>query len=354
MTRLDDAALAAHLGRRAQRPGAMGERERDARLWSIVLARLDAEVQTPGWRLARPRWARLATVAGLAALLAGAGLVTLPIGDQAPSATPDRLRIQVLNADELGSLVDEASWHHYAGRAVIVSAELNWTANLCLPSPDCILGFFASSPAPTFLRAGESSGDPVNLSPPLAVRVRGLHEVDLIGPARLPADSGAPWTLPALIAEQVRYQTDRAAGLTVYPVDSWLSHGFPSPSCPAPIDESGNIVEPGPFGCGDAAWLAPDATQPTRVTRSETSTSYAVSPPEGALRVQNGAYQQFAPDLGLTDADGLPTPQRAIYLTRRAASAADPCFLCEGTPRAEVVARLDPVIAPDTSPATAP
>lgn len=98
------------------------------------------------------------------------------------------------------------------------------------------------------------------------------------------------------------------------------------------------------MGCGLAAWLTPLEEQPT--TGGPNSIEVAV--PRDGLRVQNGAYDAFAPDpVRGPNLPGIETRRRGLYLVRPNLTSVDACFMCTplGGP-VEIVARVDPLTIP--------
>jgi hypothetical protein len=66
------------------------------------------------------------------------------------------------------------------------------------------------------------------------------------------------------------------------------------------------------------------------------------------LRVQNGAYDVFAPTpFNSTPDDPLPPPQHGMYLIGAPVDVGETCFACDSSNlAAEIAARLDPVSVP--------
>lgn len=121
-------------------------------------------------------------------------------------------------------------------------------------------------------------------------------------------------------------------------VDGWLSTMGIPPACPAPL---GGIAN-GPFGCGQAAWLT---DQPFTATVPAGTDGWNTTGPARGLRVQNDAYETFAPNRAVTDSAGFAASERGLYLIASADPMPSECFMC-ATVRGTLLARIDPVSVP--------
>ena len=156
-----------------------------------------------------------------------------------------------------------------------------------------------------------------------------------LGPIDEPTGGGS-WTVAALeplLEPDPNVDAHRLRGLQV--VEAWLV-GTPPLGCgpvsPYPED---------PNGCGPMAFLTDERDEPASIGSGGT-----VRPPDVALRVQDGAYEAFAPAPQISD--GATEPRRATWLVR---PSTDHCLLrahepCE--PAWRLVARLEP-LPPDPS-----
>jgi hypothetical protein len=336
---MDDLALARHLQRRAQVGAFETERERAGRLWAAAFAVVENE------KARRSRWPAfntwqpgLAAVLVIMALVLASGIIppgtssgTHDPGGGSAGASAAVPSVELLDASELAALTAPDAWSANTGRVVLVEADLTFVYGaMCKPDTDCLVGYFQAS-EPIALRVNRSLVSKVDPTRPLAVVVTGEHQVDLVG-ALLMAGARITWTASELREALAAQRAPDPAVL--YAVDGWLGHAGPIP-CPAPIDANGNIGTWGPYGCGDVAWLAIDDTP-------------RAHPPLDGLRVQNGAYQAFAPLLGPSAA------QSGVYLVRAPIVEPDDCFGCEGSVPAEIVARLAPIAGPATEPDASP
>lgn len=113
-------------------------------------------------------------------------------------------------------------------------------------------------------------------------------------------------------------------------VSGWLVAGPPVP-CPQqnPAPPADTPFEPCP-----GAWLTGDMVQPWTVT----PTSISMTPPAMGVRVQYGAYGQFAPDPA-AQPDGTVAPRFGTYLVRLVT---DTTIGPDGPRGWQVVGRLDP------------
>lgn len=165
----------------------------------------------------------------------------------------------------------------------------------------------------------------------VALGLRDDRAVLYLGLVAEPPSGGGAWTVPQLLAKP-----QPLAG-SLYLVDAWLGDVAPllcPPSLDGPTPEAGRDVS-----CGQPGWLTPVEEQPSQTSDSSRS---VVAPSDG-IRVQNGAYETFAPDPVLS-VDR--PPRHGIFLVRPFTVGPGACFMCSAGGPVEVVARVDPLAIP--------
>src|SRR5207237_3783707 len=134
-----------------------------------------------------------------------------------------------------------------------------------------------------------------------------------------PPSAGPFWTPEAMLEKflgATRYDRDTEAH--VYALAGWISEGAQEPKCLL-------VSSPDPlFGCSLASWIAPTDTQPNVYT----GTDYSLTPPPQSIRVQNNAYDLFAPDPARAGSPSSPIPRFATFLVRPILPKPEGCFGC--------------------------
>src|SRR5205823_4800902 len=137
----------------------------------------------------------------------------------------------------------------------------------------------------------------------MAARI-GRGNVSFVGWVRVGPADGA-WT-PGSVADVLSDPTSLQGRMLV--VLGWLT-GFGGPiPCPRPVPPSGADLDT-PFTCGDAAWI----TLQRYVATTIDSEGVSIKAPPDGLRVQNGAYEQFAEGATVSPA-GVAEPRQGLYL----------------------------------------
>ena len=362
MSQLHDERLAAHLARRGMPPARETDQARSDRLTAAIVAQLADEPQAASWRLRLNAWPRSGALAGAAfavgliLVVSLSGLLNFPpAASQGP--TPESV-VRVLNASELSRLVGPTSVAAVVDQVVIVDADVREQAFRCLLGSPCAIGSIAGSDPPVLVYAEDMADKVLPTSAPLAVRIRGVNSVDLVGHVRRPAATELAWTLPAVIEELGRLEdADRGVPAArvvpaLFAVEAWLiEEGGPPSSCPV---RAPSAPASSPYGCGSASWLSPTDASATTFEADSRGESWTVRAPQGGLRVQNGAYLSFAQAPSLASDPPLPIPKRAIYLVRPLVTQPADCFLCPPAGAVELVSRLDPIeVPPEATPTTA-
>lgn len=321
------------------------------RIAAVVHDRIAVTPQEPRWRLQLRAWAPRIGVAAtvvaalLVVALAGPPLLTdiqrSDIQRGGPGTHWDPAE-RPLTAEELGRLFPRDGSNPFAGRIVIAEVGLVGVLADCVDLA-CDLAVEGIDPEILVHYDPARTGPARTTDETLAFRVREDRGLDLIERVRS-APLRLAWSVPGLADEMRRVdQFDRAVQ-AVYLVDAWLV-GSPPPSCPAPFPLDSLPPPPGlDVGCGPAAWLTPTKEQPVKGDAN----SSEVGAPQDGLRVQNGAYDAFAPDpVRGPYLPGIETPRHGLYLVRRHAAGAESCFMCTplGSP-VEIVARVDPLTIP--------
>ncbi|NJD27840.1 MAG: hypothetical protein FIA92_06030 [Chloroflexi bacterium] len=352
MNDLDDARLRAHLERRGGAgsppdtlPAAIHERAS-----SIAQQR---SVPAPALRLRRGWLALAAVLAGTAVVFASAGFkLPLPAPEHGLQATPSPVppRVTILGAEDFARLVAETPVAAWGDRVAIVDARIESRDFFCafdpVPAP-CPIGHLAGTEllvwpdsAPVYEDDVEASRQVGEFDGPQALRLASTGHVELIGSVRR-FDGAIAWQLDSMVTWIRRLQSFEHPigpdGISVGPlfvVDAWLVAAMEPLRCRAPEGSAAPL-----FACGRVGFLTPEAIQPTRIDGDTIFTAV----PEGSVRVQNLAYETFAPDARWST-DRLAEPRRALYLVRSIIDfPQDSCFMCEAAGQAFVVARIDPI-----------
>ncbi len=313
MTEHDDAWLAAHLRRRTSEPPSA------SMMTSAIMRRLDDEPQVAPWRSRLGAWrapafSAAALVVAVIAVAYLAGFTTLPSDPAAPTAPsptgvasePPGLEgdVTILTLADLERVLGSGRW---LGHVVIADVHIRTDVTFDCDG-ECPVGHVDSSdpmiPVYGTLDRGERA--------PVALRVTGQWRVDLVGNV-LPPEGGRPtWTVPELTSWLA---TRRPFSPQTYAVEGWLTEGLPLP-CPAPLEPT--APPDFDYGCGIATWLGPEAV-----------TSPRADAPDGAIRLQNHAYDTHA------------SQGSGVYLIEPVS--ADPCSGCPDGTAFHLVARVDPI-----------
>lgn len=383
MTPLDDAELGAQLcrrgdaGARLQQIGDAVGAARDAmRLADLTRAMVaeQAQVRARPWeRFPMPRlphdWAgprRLAALAVAVVVVAiAAGLLPSIAGGPAPSSTGTTW---FLTRDQLERVVADAGTDTgNVGKTIVADVTLSATVTAACPFPSS--GFNPACPV-NYVIAGATrvirvDGVPAFQPPcppgvecvyrptfvaPLALTILGPGLVSFVGEVLLPpSDPTSVWSVAAwrqyTLQRGHSYRELTATDL-LFPVAAWMSGAGGVFGCPAPI--AGSTADPD-FGCGPAAWLTDQPYQPTVANPTGNGMMYSTTPPPDGIRVQNAAYETFAPD---RPASGQVVARQGIFLIRPTAVPDEECFACAPGPRAKIVDRIDPVTIPPPSTAS--
>lgn len=253
--------------------------------------------------------------------------------DEEPTAAPAAPDEPVVrSAEELAALLgsNRAAW---VGRAIVVDGRVvPGQANGCGTSGPCAIGTLEGTNEHVVASAYTASillpetDFPTNGVMALLVRSEGLEYLGYMG-----FNESNGFVLPvASLADPLR---TNHVPMVVFVVTGWLvDSGSLALPCPAPI------VPPPPdtpFGNCESAWLTADAVQPVQATANGMS----IVPPQGGIRVQSGAYAEYAPD-SATEPGGIAhAPRHGTYLVRLVA---DPRPNANPATGWQVVARLDP------------
>jgi hypothetical protein len=248
-----------------------------------------------------------------------------------------------LSVDQLNALL-AAEPQSLSGRQLVITGTIDPINMTCFGGP--------SSCAPAVLRGSQPvlSVEPVgasetrfqsslqnSLSGPFAAHLVDGSTLQYEGPVEVGSD-GVP-----LLPSELPDPADQGLNSGYQLVRGWIA-GIADPSpCPLPR----YTPPPGPqYGCGLQAILSDDAYQPV------TSNSF-VMPPTGIL-VQNGAYQDFAPEPALQTSSNPPgarltEPEQATFLVRVAPSetvSCPPASPCPVIYLWAIQARVDPWSGP--------
>jgi hypothetical protein len=253
--------------------------------------------------------------------------------DSAPTAAPATPGEPVVRStEELGVLLasNRSAW---VGRAMVVDGQVQpGRASGCGASALCPIGTLVgaservvASPYTASMLYPDTDF-PTNGVMAVLVRGDGLEYLGYLG-----YNESNGFTLPvASLADPMR---TNHRPLIVFVVTGWLvDSGTLALPCASPI---GPLPPDTPFVPCGSSWLTADAVQPVAVTANGLS----VVPPPGGIRVQPGAYAEYAPNPA-TEPDGFGhVPRHGAYLVRLVA---DPRPGSNPPTGWQVVARLDP------------
>jgi hypothetical protein len=279
----------------------------------------------------------------------------------APEATPSPVppSLTLLTTAEFSRLLAGTPQEERGDRIVIVDGDIKVSTFSCpaFTAPSCPIGTLVgaepsllvwSDSAPAYVDDARGEWDWLRdtIKGPLALRLAASGQVELVGPVETLGPSTV-WPLWATVSEIERLRSfDRrigSDGIAVGPlfvVDAWLVTPMAA-ECPAPAGSPAPSLAA--FACGRVGFLTPEAIQPTTLRGDTILTTV----PEGSIRVQNLAYDTFAPDPTWSTVGRLAEPRRALYLVRSIVDfPQDSCFMCEAGAQAFVVARLDPIEVP--------
>ena len=340
-TSVSDDALGRHLVRRGlpTTPGGLA---------TSIASRIAETKQEAGWR----RTARgLRPVAAIAAclvlVLVGSLIATAPRPDASPGSTTVDPAARPLTVAEL---VRYMGGHPAVGTAVIVDDDIVGLLISCFSAVDCPIGALAGLTAATdphvadaaYVYPAYAAAQPAlgSLRGPFALRIRAAGGFTLLGGVTARSATGLAWSVA---------DVDATTSDATVVVHGWLGASSLEPPCPAPIDPGPGAVSvagiPLDFSCGRLSFVAGSATT------AETTL------PDGALRVQNGAYSTFGMGAAYSGVSGLTAPQEGDYLVRRAVAPQS----CPTSPDGgsisctqelrlalswELIARLDPLSIP--------
>lgn len=271
-----------------------------------------------------------------------------------PSASPTNAGpelptdVQVMSAAELKAAIAAQRAGGLAPQDVVVDVAIDATrqtpplARECVPVGDCqvigILDGFSDPDGTVTIRQEQFVLPPpitqADFRPPVALRLSGAGPIVYLGHVTLNSGSRKLSVSEALAAIAT------ASDGQVIAVDGWLEGIGVRFSCgPGPMP--GPPV-PEPFRC-HSSMLTTEPVKP--VTRS--GNAYTMTLPPGSVPVQEGAYEQYAPNPA---SDGTnDEPRRGLYLVRMVVHNAVNCPGCRGW---LVVGRLDAAATP--SPTSSP
>ncbi len=297
--------------------------------------------------LSRARWAPPRALLVVAVLAAGVALVLGAAGTvrQGPAASPSP--VAVLDAAQLRAAIEQELAGGLAPRDVIADVAIDSSRRTppldreCVPLGQCtVIGTLAGSDATlgtVTVRAQDQSvprpTDAADLQAPVALRLSGSGPIEFLGHVHLTPD-GLAFGVPAVLAA-----TASAPAGEVIAVTGWLV-GVEGFSCgPAPMP--GPPV-PAPFSCHVPEFLTERATKPvSRTGLSGMGSGFQMTAPAGAVQLQMGAYQEYAPSPSF---DGVnDVPRLGTYLLRMVAIDQSNCEHCRGW---LAVGRLDASAAP--------
>ncbi len=297
--------------------------------------------------LSRARWAPPRALLVVAVLAAGVALVLGAAGTvrQGPAASPSP--VAVLDAAQLRAAIEQELAGGLAPRDVIADVAIDSSRRTppldreCVPLGQCtVIGTLAGSDATlgtVTVRAQDQSvprpTDAADLQAPVALRLSGSGPIEFLGHVHLTPD-GLAFGVPAALAA-----TASAPAGEVIAVTGWLV-GVEGFSCgPAPMP--GPPV-PAPFSCHVPEFLTERATKPvSRTGLSGMGSGFQMTAPAGAVQLQMGAYQEYAPSPSF---DGVnDVPRLGTYLLRMVAIDQSNCEHCRGW---LAVGRLDASAAP--------
>ena len=292
----------------------------------------DPENRRP--RLAVPRSRRgravvlvALAVAGLALLLVGTGTI-----GGGPAASPGP--VSVLDAGQLQAAIDAQRAGGLAPQDVIADVSIDGSRRTppldreCVPLGHCTvigtLDGFADPAGTVTIRAPEQAVPPLTdaaaLQAPVALRLSGSGPIEFLGHVRLAA-TGLAFGVPAALAA-----TADAPPGEVMAVTGWLV-GVEGFSC-GPVPPPGPPV-PAPFSCHVPEFLTERATKPvSRTGLSGMGSGFEMTAPAGAVQLQMGAYDEYAPSPSF---DGVnDVPRLGTYLLRMVVDEASNCPGCRG------------------------
>ena len=278
----------------------------------------------------------LVAIVGVAGLLGLTRIPATPAATASPSPAEPSASVTVLDAAGLRAAIAAQRAGGLAPQWVVTSVGIDASrlpepaTRECSPQGSCavigILDGFDDPHGTVTLRVEEDgvplATTPDALVPPVALRLAGTAPIEFLGHVDLAAGRGV-LDVPGLIAA-----TDTADAGHVMAVDAWLV-GVDAFSCGPAMDPA----LPPPFACDPLrALLTAEPVKP--LVRNGNQTSMTV--PGGAVRVQVGAYDQFAANPA---SDGTnDEPRRAVYLVRMVVHEAPNCEGCRGW---LMVGRLD-------------
>lgn len=291
-----------------------------------------------GWRLPAPATGASPGAATTSAAASGGPPATPVVPGAAEPVLP-------LTVEQLNALL-ATDPQSLSGRQLVISGTIGHP----VPVPSCV-GPLSTCEEVVVLRGSQPvlSVEPVGAAGPLLQGsvengVTGPFAAHLVGrtlqyegPVAVGSDGGP--VLPSQLPDPGDLGLDSGYRL----VRGWIA-GIADPS-PCPLLR--NTPPPGPqYGCGLQAILSDSEYQPV------TSNSF-VMPPTGIL-VQNGAYQDFAPEPTILPASNgsgprLTRPEQATFLVRVAPSQAvscPPASFCPVVDLWAIQARVDPWSGP--------
>jgi hypothetical protein len=290
-------------------------------------------------------------VVALAGIL-GTGRQPSPAG---PSARPSNTGplpptdVHVLSAAALKTAIDAQRAGGLAPQDVVVDVAIDATRQTspltreCQPLGTCqvigTLDGFADPAGTVTIRQQEFEipppTTPTDLEPPIALRLSGTAPIEYVGHMSLGGG-----TQPTSVQAAFAATTTAQAG-QVIAVDGWLEGTGGGWSCgPAPMP--GPPV-PEPFRCHVTPMLTAEPVKPVTSSGNERSMSF----PPGSIPVQEGAYEEYAPDPASDGTNDLP--RHGLYLLRMVVDDSSNCQGCRGW---LVVGRLDATTTPGPTPST--
>jgi hypothetical protein len=265
-----------------------------------------------------------------------------PVGSTTPSSQADTARI--LTPGEL--MVEIARVRSSGGGPVDVVADVtidssmvfDWLAQCDHPRVPCTAIGLIHQANDAFVVVRDdrfyAGLTGVGSDGPLALRLfpQAAEPIQLLGQVEPVGDSGLPWSVRAAVVRFEALPLGR-----VLAVEGWLST-FLGPCGPAG-SMSGPPIEP-PFRCATADVISPDP--------GEAHFFVGWSSDLEALRVQKGAYTDFAPN---PDPESAEAWRFGTYLVQRVANHNDNCAACEGW---LMIGRLDGALPPRPAPTPTP
>lgn len=360
MSELDDATIRDHVRRRS---GGTPDRHTADRLAAAVQTRVGEVPQ--GSASVSAKWAIVPMRARLglaAALVVAISLIAVPFAggpqpsepssasSSAPPSSPDPNVLQELSLSELQRVVALGDANPYVDRIVVANVDIAPPPAEAIPGciPGCPGSVAGSSPRisvstpsadtdilrPTIPDAGSSG--------PVILRIRGVNEVELIGAAPMVV-GGVAWPVRSFITavdrmpRTMEFAPNRFTVGPAFVVDAKLATG-PGYFCTFETPSEQRIAE---FQCGVTGWLAPVEVDPTTILDGSSGH------PADWVRVQNGAYQQFAAAESSPDATPGTEPVRGFWVVIPVLKYnARMCFQCDAGAVALLYARIDPVPIP--------